>query len=68
MNMHVAHDLNAADFAEIIGHQVDPLVVAVGHDRRRPIGRTHHKNSYATEPSFKRNAADSFPTLERDAG
>jgi hypothetical protein len=53
----------AAAFPEIVGHQKDRLVVAVGYDRRRPIGLTHQSNSYATEPGFKRFAVDSFRSV-----
>jgi hypothetical protein len=40
-------------YAEIVYHQVDRLIGAIGHDRGRPGGLTHHK-LHATEPGFKR--------------
>jgi hypothetical protein len=46
--------------AEIVHHQVDVLIVAVRHDRGRPIGPTHYK-LHATEPGdSKPGSGDSF--------
>ena len=54
-------------FAEIIRHQIDGLIISLGHDRRRPIGPTHQSNSYATEPGLKRGSPNSFPDREPNA-
>jgi hypothetical protein len=35
----------AADFAEIIGDQINGLILIVRYDRGRPIGLTHQSNS-----------------------
>jgi hypothetical protein len=55
----VGFAVGAAVATEVVEDDVDSLVVAIGHDRGRPIGLTHHK-LHATEPGFKRDRADWF--------